>query len=146
MTANTPILSLTAGPNAVEGSKGWFTINVTGGEIGPQGLYVPYTILKGSGASQIATVGEDYYAPKLSQNKANPNCAENIIFLPEGTTSKRVYIAAIADAIAEGDETATISLNVAQSITNEQCPKVNSIYELEGYNDNDYNKIFDNFS
>ncbi|WP_413441978.1 PA14 domain-containing protein [Synechococcus sp. MIT S1220] len=160
MTANKPVISLAASwppslsRNAVEGSKGWFTINVTGGEIGPQGLYVPYTILKGSGASQIATVGEDYYAPKLSLNKDNPSCAENIIFLPEGTTSKKVYIAAIADAIAEGDETATISLNVAQSITNEQCPKgnktyakINSVYELEGLNQNNwYYKILGSFS
>ena len=154
LTTNNPIISLTTSQNAVEGSKGWFTINVTGGEIGPQGLYVPYTILRGSGASQIATVGEDYYAPKLSQNKDNPRCAENIIFLPEGTTSKKVYIAAIADAIAEGDETATISLNVAQSITNEQCPngnktyaKVNSIYELEGFAQNNENdKILESFS
>ena len=35
-----PIISLTAGQDAVEGSKGWFNINVTGGEIGPAGLTV----------------------------------------------------------------------------------------------------------
>jgi hypothetical protein len=102
------ILTVEAGQNPTEAGSndtdlGWFTIksnkNAPNG-----GLRVRYQISGGS-----ATRNVDFYAPQATLSTVN-FLAEDLVILPTGANEARIYIAALADAIREGNETVTLKL------------------------------------
>ena len=106
---NPYVLSVRAGQNPKEGGAaesdlGWFTIN-TNGRVAPAGgLRVRYAITGGT-----ATRNADFTAPQATLSTTS-YLAEDLLVVPAGATEARIFIAALADAIREGDETATLKL------------------------------------
>ena len=106
---NPYVLSVLAGQNPKEGGAaesdlGWFTIN-TNGRVAPAGgLRVRYAITGGT-----ATRNADFTAPQATLSTTSFK-AEDLVVVPAGATEARIYIAALADAIREGDETVTLKL------------------------------------
>ena len=95
------------------GNPGKFIINIARNKTeSEQGLYqgssrqlfVPYEITSNS----TATRGIDYYAPKTS--RVDVCNAENVINIKPGSGQVEIYIPAVEDAIAEGDESVEIRL------------------------------------
>jgi hypothetical protein len=106
---NPYVLSVRAGQNpreggAAESDLGWFTIS-TNGRVAPAGgLRVRYAITGGT-----ATRNADFTAPQATLSTTS-YLAEDLLVVPAGATDARIYIAALADAIREGDETLTLKL------------------------------------
>ncbi len=103
------VLTVEAGQNPTEAGAnetdlGWFTIksnkNAPSG-----GLRIRFQITDGS-----ATRNVDYYAPQATLSTAD-FLAEDLVVLPTGAKEAQVYIAAVADAIHEGNETVTLKLS-----------------------------------
>ena len=117
------VLSVTAGRNPREAAGndddlGWFTVSTNGRASGDReggwnppdaaapagGLRVRYAITGGT-----AIRNADYTAPQATLSTASFR-AEDLLVMPTGATEARIYIAALADAIREGDETVTLEL------------------------------------
>lgn len=117
------VLSVTAGRNPREAAGddddlGWFTVSTNGRASGEReggwappdaaapagGLRVRYAITGGT-----AIRNADYTAPQATLSTASYR-AEDLLVVPTGATEARIYIAALADAIREGDETVTLEL------------------------------------
>jgi len=132
-----PQLSISKGQDAIEGEQpGWFDIQVKSGSITNQtGIYVRYLISGGT-----ATTDQDFYSSKLTQYPGE--CvAENVIWLPQGATEGRIYVSAVGDAIAEGNEDVTIQLALNDTMQAAGCnsssqnsnESIGQNYTLEGY-------------
>ncbi|MFM8495789.1 MAG: PA14 domain-containing protein [Planctomycetia bacterium] len=106
---NPYVLSVRTGQNPREGGTaesdvGWFTIS-TNGRVAPVGgLRVRYAITGGT-----ATRNADFTAPQATLSTTSYR-AEDLFVVPAGVTEARIFIAALADAIREGDETVTLEL------------------------------------
>ena len=136
-----PRLSITSSEDAKEGDWGWFEVD-TGGVVIPEGgMYVYYSIdNENSTATRITDSNPlgDFYAP-LTWMGRDPNSfvAENYFFLPAESTSAKIYISAIGDAIVEGSETVAIKLEPIPNPLSAEFRKDNGeidyIYYYERY-------------
>ncbi len=125
------LLALTAGQNPTEGGSsdsdlGWFTISSN--KPAPAGnLVIRYQISGGT-----AQRGLDYEAPQATRTTAADFKAEDIVVLQEGSSSARIYIASIADAIQEGDE--TITLKLIDNVETDSSGFQYKLYNIESAN------------
>ncbi|WP_017294520.1 FG-GAP-like repeat-containing protein [Geminocystis herdmanii] len=105
---NEPIVTVSGVKNMQEGSDtgdfiGYVDIILSEVVTKQPGLSVYYNITGGS-----ATQFTDYFN---SQGRLTSGSnAQNVVFIPNGATSARLYLSALPDAIAEATETITISL------------------------------------
>lgn len=135
------VLSLEAGKDAKEGEFGWIKID-TGERPAPEtGMRVFYSIDGGTASS------EDYLAPKatLSTTDFKP---QNYVTLAPQATEGKIYISALNDAIREGDESVTITLQPDIQTTSEDGTPTSSGFSYQSYNIGEDNtetiKILDN--
>ncbi|MFM1902819.1 MAG: hypothetical protein RLZZ440_719, partial [Planctomycetota bacterium] len=103
------VLSVAAGRNPQEtgdgeADLGWFTVSTNGRAAPAGGLRVRYAIIGGS-----ATRNADYTAPQATLSTTSFK-AEDLVVVPPGATETRIFIAALADAILDIDETVTLQL------------------------------------
>lgn len=127
--------------NPEEGDWGWVTFN-TGGRPAPEtGMRVFYSIDGGSASS------EDYLATKatLSTTDFKP---QNYVTLAPQATEGKIYISALNDAIREGDESVTITLQPDIQTTSADGTSTSSGFSYQSYNIGEDNtetiKILDN--
>ena len=94
------------GNSIVEGEVGYFTVNFS--EKVPELFLLKYEI---SGGSAIRD--SDYYSPKLNLDilqSPGTDFAEDIVYVPAGSTEAKIYISAIDDEIFEDPEDIKIKL------------------------------------
>ncbi|BAQ65142.1 FG-GAP-like repeat-containing protein [Geminocystis sp. NIES-3709] len=117
-----PIVTVTGVKNLQEGSDtgefiGYVDIILDRAVTKQPGLSVYYNITGGS-----ATQFTDYFN---SQGRLTSGSnAQNVVFIPNGADSARLYLSALPDAIAEATETITISL------INDQNPNTTPDYAV----------------
>ena len=101
----TPIVDITRVVNTKEGGDpGYFEVNIDE-EVKYENLEVRYEIAGGSASS------EDFYASKLNyQGVKEKGIPENILIIPKGSDSARIYITPIQDSIVEGTEDVHLSI------------------------------------
>ena len=127
-------LSIEEVHNPNEGDAGWVIIRsringvLTNNPI-QGGLHVKYQITGGGTAARDT----DYVAPKATIN-TDPTTysAEDLIYLPYGASEAKLYIAALADAIREGNETITLQLLTRDEITVGTNPFTYQHYLVDG--------------
>ncbi|MFM7129211.1 MAG: Calx-beta domain-containing protein, partial [bacterium] len=103
------VLSVKAGQNPQEGGSneadlGWFTVSTNNRPAPGGGIRVRYAIKGGT-----ATRNADYTAPQSTLSTTSFK-AEDLLVIPAGAMEAKIYIAALADAIREGDETVVLEL------------------------------------
>ncbi|RMD68242.1 MAG: sodium:calcium exchanger, partial [Cyanobacteria bacterium J149] len=119
---NEPIVTVSGVKNLQEGSEngefiGYVDIILDGIVTKQPGLSVYYNITGGT-----ATQFTDYFN---SQGRLTSGSnAQNVVFIPNGADSARLYLTALPDAIAENTETITISL------INDQNPNTTPDYAV----------------
>ncbi|MFM7579120.1 MAG: hypothetical protein ACKO5Q_19575, partial [Microcystaceae cyanobacterium] len=110
---NEPTVTVGAVQNMKEGSNtgefiGYVDINLDKVVTKQPGLSVYYNITGGT-----ATQFTDYL--NTQGRLTSGSNAQNMVFIPKGAISARLYLTALPDAIAENDETITISLIADQN-------------------------------
>lgn len=103
------VLSVKSGQNPQEGGNdnadlGWFVVS-TNGRVAPSGGL----ILRYSVSSDSSVRNADYTAPRATLSTTTYK-AEDLVVMPAGATETKIYIAALADAIREGDEKLSLTL------------------------------------
>ncbi len=139
-----PKLSITKGSDATEGDWGWFDVD-TGGVVIPEGgMYVYYSIdTDNSTATRItdSNLVGDFYSPSTYMMWDEEFKAENYFFLPANSTSAKVYISAIGDAIDERSETVTLKLETIptplKAVKKDENGDVEYSYQYEQYSVNE---------
>lgn len=105
---NEPVVSVSSVESLTEGSStgefiGYVDLSLSADVTNSSGLRVYYEVTGGT-----ATQFTDYLN---SQGRLNSSSsAENVVYVPPGANSARLYLSALPDAIAESTETVTITL------------------------------------